>query len=169
MERAGLYPGTFDPITNGHIDIVNRAVKLVDRLVIGVAVNIDKTPLFSVDERVNMVEHEIGTLTGKGLATISVKPFEGLLVKFAEEVGAQTIIRGLRAVSDFEYVFQMIGMNSRLNPNIETVFLMAEARQQAIAARLVKEIARMGGDVSSFTTPYVVDKLRAKFATSNTN
>ncbi len=164
MERVGLYPGTFDPITNGHIDIVKRAVKLVDSLVIGVAVNKDKVPLFSLEERVDMVQHELSPLSGKGQAKISVKPFEGLLVKFAEDVGAQIVIRGLRAVSDFEYEFQMVGMNSRLNPNIETVFLMAEARQQAIAARLVKEIARMGGDVSSFTTSYVVDKLHKKFA-----
>lgn len=167
MERVGLYPGTFDPITNGHIDIVKRAVKLVDSLVIGVAVNKDKGPLFSLEERVEMVQLELSPLSGKGQAKIIVKPFEGLLVKFAENVGAQIVIRGLRAVSDFEYEFQMVGMNSRLNPNIETVFLMAEARQQAIAARLVKEIARMGGDVSSFTTPYVVDKLHKKFAASS--
>jgi pantetheine-phosphate adenylyltransferase len=116
-----------------------------------------------------MVQHELGPLAVKGQTTISVKPFDGLLVKFAEDVGAQIVIRGLRAVSDFEYEFQMVGMNSRLNANIETVFLMAEARQQAIAARLVKEIARMGGDVTSFTTPYVVDKLRDKFAEIGSN
>ncbi len=164
MARVGLYPGSFDPITNGHIDIVKRALKLVDHLIVGVAVNEEKSPLFSIDERVDMVQHELCQLSGKGLADISVQSFGGLLVRFAEEVGAQTIIRGLRGVSDFEYELQMVWMNSRLNPDIETLFLMAEGGQQAIAAKLVKEIARMGGDVSHFTTPYVVDRLRQKFA-----
>ena len=162
MERVGLYPGTFDPLTNGHLDIIRRAVKLVDRLVIGVAVNLDKGPLFSLDERVAIVEHECKLLTSPGRASITVQPFEGLLMHFAEKVGAQIIVRGLRAVSDFEFEFQMVGMNARLNAEIETVFLMAEARHQSIASRLVKEIARLGGDITSFTTPYVVDKLKAK-------
>jgi len=164
MARIGLYPGSFDPITNGHIDIVKRAAKLVDRLIVGVAVNEGKSPLFSIDERVDMVQHELRQLSVKGLARISVQSFGGLLVQFAEDIGAQTIIRGLRGASDFEYELQMVWMNSRLNPDIETLFLMAEGRQQATAAKLVKEIAHMGGDVSHFTTPYVVDKLRQKFA-----
>ena len=163
MKRIGLYPGTFDPLTNGHVDIIQRAVKLVDELVIGVAINQDKGPLFSLDERVEMVKHESKNLRGPGLANISVRPFDSLLMHFAEEVGAQIIIRGLRAVSDFEFEFQMVGMNARLNDHIETVFLMAEARHQSIASKLVKEIARLGGDITSFTPPFVAGKLLAKF------
>jgi pantetheine-phosphate adenylyltransferase len=159
--RTGLYPGTFDPITNGHLDIIGRAVKLVDRLVIGVAINRDKGPLFTLEERVAMVEAE--TAVFAAMAQIEVLPFESLLMDFAEEVGAQTIIRGLRAVSDFEYEFQMVAMNQQLNPDIETVFLMADPRHQAVASRLVKEIARLGGDVSKFTTPAVQGALHAKF------
>jgi len=162
-KRVGLYPGTFDPITNGHIDIIRRAVKLVDELVIGVAVNRDKGPLFTLEERVEMVERETKPLTGEGRAKILVKPFEGLLMSYAEEVGASVIVRGLRAVSDFEYEFQMVGMNQRLNPDIETVFLMAEAKHQAIASRLVKEIARLGGDVAPFVSPDVKRQLAQKF------
>lgn len=161
--RVGLYPGTFDPITNGHIDIIRRAVKLVDELVIGVAINNDKGPLFSLDERVAMVERETASLTGGGNAKIQVKPFEGLLMHYAEEVGASVILRGLRAVSDFEYEFQMVGMNQRLNPDIETVFLMAEAKHQAIASRLVKEIARLGGNVGPFVSAEVKKELIEKF------
>jgi pantetheine-phosphate adenylyltransferase len=164
MKRVGLYPGTFDPITNGHMDIIQRAVKLVDRLVIGIAMNRDKGPLFPVEERVEMVEHEVKQFTGPGRAEILVKPFDTLLMHFAEECGAQIIIRGLRAVSDFEYEFQMVGMNQRLNPNIETVFLMAEARHQAIASRLVKEIARLDGNITAFTSPYVAAKLKERLA-----
>jgi len=163
MKRIGLYPGTFDPLTNGHVDIIQRAVKLVDHLVIGVAVNKDKGPLFSLDERVEMVKHESENLKGPGLAKISVQPFDSLLMHFAEEVEAQIIIRGLRAVSDFEFEFQMVGMNARLNTHVETVFLMAEARHQSIASKLVKEIARLGGDITNFTTPFVADKLLDKF------
>ncbi len=163
-KRAGLYPGTFDPITNGHIDIIRRAIKLVDELVIGIAINNDKGPLFSLDERVAMVKRETAPLTGEGRAKISVRPFEGLLMHYAEEVGASVIIRGLRAVSDFEYEFQMVGMNQRLNPDIETVFLMAEATHQAIASRLVKEIARLGGDVGSFVSADVKKQLTDKFS-----
>jgi len=166
MKRIGLYPGTFDPLTNGHIDIIQRAVKLVDELVIGVAVNADKGPLFALDERVDMVQHECKPLGGDSRASISVQPFDSLLMHFAEEVGAQIIVRGLRAVSDFEFEFQMVGMNARLNDRIETVFLMAEARHQSIASRLVKEIARLGGDITSFTTPYVARKLENKFASA---
>ncbi len=166
MERVGLYPGTFDPITKGHLDIIRRALKLVDHLVIGVAINEDKGPLFNLEERVDMVHRETkGFLEGTS-ARISVEPFDILLMHFCEKVGAQIIIRGLRAVSDFEYEFQMVGMNAKLNPNVETVFLMAEASHQAIASKLVKEIARLDGDISAFTTPYVreqlVTKLKAK-------
>jgi pantetheine-phosphate adenylyltransferase len=162
MIRTGLYPGTFDPITNGHLDVVQRAVKLVDRLVIGVAINRDKGPLFSLEERVEMVRAETQRFSGS--TEIVVKPFETLLMQFAEEVGATVIIRGLRAVADFEYEFQMWAVNQQLNRDIETVFLMADPRHQAIAARLVKEIARLGGDISSFVTPGVTAKLKAKIA-----
>ena len=167
MERVGLYPGTFDPITAGHLDIIRRALKLVDHLVIGVAINEDKGPLFSLDERVNMVHHETKKFLEGTNARISVEPFDILLMHFVEKVGAQIIIRGLRAVSDFEYEFQMVGMNAKLNPNIETVFLMAEASHQAIASKLVKEIARLGGDISSFTTPYVRDRVLKKMEAKN--
>jgi pantetheine-phosphate adenylyltransferase len=158
-KRTGLYPGTFDPITNGHLDIIERAVKLVDHLVIGVAINEAKGPLFTLDERVEMVRHETLRIAKKAGVTISVEPFDILLMHFAEKVGAQTIIRGLRAVSDFEYEFQMVGMNMQLNREIETVFLMAGAEHQAIASRLVKEIAALGGDISHFTSPYVMKKV----------
>lgn len=162
-KRIGLYPGTFDPITNGHLDIIKRAVKLVDHLVIGVAINEAKGPLFPLDERVEMVEHEAGPLAKAAGVTVSVKPFDVLLMHFAEQVGASMIIRGLRAVSDFEYEFQMVGMNMHLNPDIETVFLMADAQHQAIASRLVKEICSLGGDISHFTSPYITQRLVARF------
>lgn len=158
-KRTGLYPGTFDPITNGHLDIIERAAKLVDHLVIGVAINEAKGPLFTLEERVEMVRHETARIARKAGVTISVEPFDVLLMHFAEKVGAQTIIRGLRAVSDFEYEFQMVGMNMQLNRDIETVFLMAGAEHQAIASRLVKEIASLGGDISHFTSPYVMKKV----------
>jgi pantetheine-phosphate adenylyltransferase len=156
--RIGLYPGTFDPVTLGHLDIIERAVKLVDHLVIGVADNPAKTPLFTLNERKLMLESE-ATPLAKGRATIEVKAFNMLLVRFAESLGASVIIRGLRAVSDFEYEFQMVAMNQRLNTEIETVFLMADPRHQAIASRLVKEIALLGGDVSPFTTPNIAKAL----------
>ena len=157
-KRVGLYPGTFDPVTLGHLDIIKRAVKLVDHLVIGVATNASKEPLFSLKERKAMLEREAAPLAA-GRATIEVRAFDMLLVNFAEKVGASVIIRGLRAVSDFEYEFQMVAMNQRLNTEIETVFLMADPRHQAIASRLVKEIALLGGDVSPFTTPRVAEAL----------
>jgi len=162
--RVGLYPGTFDPMTNGHLDIIRRASKLVDRLVIGVAINQDKKPLFSLEERTEMLEAECAKLTEVG--EIVVRPFDTLLVSFAAEVGAGVIVRGLRAVSDFEYEFQMVGMNQKLNPGIETVFLMADPTCQAIASRLVKEIARLEGDVSHFVPPAVEGRLKAKFGVS---
>jgi len=159
--RIGLYPGTFDPITNGHLDIIGRAVKLVDKLVVGVAINRDKGPLFSLEERVEMVMREAAPLQHR--CEIVAKPFESLLMTFAEEVEASIIVRGLRAVADFEYEFQMTAMNQQLNRNIETVFLMADPRHQAVASRLVKEIARLGGDVGAFVSPAVVEALKAKF------
>ena len=158
--RIGLYPGTFDPMTNGHVDVIARAVKIVDRLVIGVAVNAEKNPLFSVDERVAMTVAACRTLENG--AEIVVQPFDDLLIRFAESVGAGLIVRGLRAVSDFEYEFQMTGMNQSLNPDIETVFFMADPRHQAIASRLVKEIARLGGDVSPFVPADVERRLKEK-------
>jgi pantetheine-phosphate adenylyltransferase len=149
--RIGLYPGTFDPITNGHMDIIGRAVKLVDRLVIGVARNDDKGPLFTTDQRVEMVRDEVAAFGDK----VEVRAFSSLLMHFAEELDATVIVRGLRAVADFEYEFQMTAMNQRLNADIETVFLMADPRHQAIASRLVKEIARLDGDIGSFVSPAV--------------
>ena len=160
--RTGLYAGTFDPITNGHIDLVSRAVKLVDRLVIGVAVNRDKGPLFSLEERVEMIREEVSALSNG--SEIVVRPFENLLMHFAREVGATVIIRGLRAATDFEYEFLMTGMNQKLDREIETVFLMADPSLQAIASRWVKEIARLGGEVSAFVPPRVAARLKAKFA-----
>lgn len=163
MMRIGLYPGTFDPITVGHIDIIKRACVLVDRLVIGVAINRDKGPLFTLEERVEMIERNVRRMDVSG-TEIVVVPFENLLIDLAEELGAQVIIRGLRAVSDFEYEFQLVGMNRAMNDKIETVFLMAEAKHQAVASRLVKEIARLGGDISPFVTKGVADALAQKFA-----
>ncbi len=161
MKRVGLYPGTFDPMTNGHLDIIGRAVKLVDKLVIGVAINGDKGPLFTLEERCAMVLEETKPFTTH--AEIIVMPFEGLLMHFAQEVGAQMIVRGLRAVADFEYEFQMTAMNQQLNRDIETVFLMADPRHQAVASRLVKEIAKLGGDIRSFVSPTMAKILLAKY------
>ena len=162
MTRVGLYPGTFDPLTNGHLDIIGRAVKLVDRLVIGVAISRDKGPMFPVEERCEMLTEELRACTDR--AEIVVRPFDSLLMHFAEEVGANVIVRGLRAVADFEYEFQMTAMNQALNREIETVFLMADPRHQAIASRLVKEIARLDGDVSKFIPASVERRLKAKLA-----
>ena len=153
--RIGLYPGTFDPITLGHTDIIQRAMALVDRLVIGVAINRDKGPLFDLEERVEMVRAECDQITAVTGGEILVHPFENLLIDCARDVGATVIVRGLRAVADFEYEFQMVGMNRALDASIETVFMMADARRQAIASKLVKEIARLGGDVTKFVPPAV--------------
>jgi pantetheine-phosphate adenylyltransferase len=160
MTRVGLYPGTFDPITNGHTDIIGRAVKLVDRLVVGVAISTGKGPMFTLDERVAIVEEAVAPLRNR--AEIVVQPYEGLLMHFARQVGASVIVRGLRAVADFEYEFQMTAMNQQLDPEIETVFLMADPRHQAIASRLVKEIAVLGGEVGRFVSPAVQARLMAK-------
>lgn len=162
--RIGLYPGTFDPITLGHMDIIRRAAALVDRLVIGVAINRDKGPLFTLEERVAMIETECAELSKETGTEIIPHPFENLLIDCARDVGAQIIIRGLRAVADFEYEFQMVGMNRALDTTVETVFLMAEAKHQAIASKLVKEIARLDGDVSKFVTPTVNEALKMRFA-----
>lgn len=149
-KRTGIYPGTFDPITNGHIDIFKRGLRLVDRLVVGVATNPSKDPMFSLEERVAMVDREARHLAEEAGVEFEVVQFDELLMSFAERVGADIIIRGLRAVADFEYEFQMTGMNYQINPNIETVFLMADPRYQTIASRLVKEVARYGGNIASF-------------------
>lgn len=162
--RIGLYPGTFDPITLGHIDIIQRAMALVDRLVIGIAINRDKKPLFDLSERVSMVQHECDQIVKETGGEIIVHPFENLLIDCARDVGATVIVRGLRAVADFEYEFQMVGMNRALDASIETVFMMADARRQAIASKLVKEIARLGGDVSKFVTPAIRQALDDRLA-----
>jgi pantetheine-phosphate adenylyltransferase len=159
--RTALYPGTFDPMTLGHLDILKRASKLCDKLIVAVAINRAKNPLFSMSERVEMVENVVAPFRER--IDVEVLPFEGLLIHFVESVGANMIVRGLRAVSDFEYEFQMAGMNDKLNPDIETVFLMADPQFQTIASRLVKEIARMGGDVSQFVTPEVAKRLKGKY------
>lgn len=159
QRRVGLYPGTFDPITLGHLDIIRRASGLVDHMAIGVAINRDKGPLFTLEERIEMVEAELGGLNGLNGMTFEIIPFENLLVQLAEQAGANIIIRGLRAVSDFDYEFQMVGMNRRMNPNVETVFLMASERHQFIASRLVKEIARLDGRIEEFVSPTVAARV----------
>lgn len=161
--RIGLYPGTFDPITLGHVDIIRRACSLVNRLVIGVAINGDKGPMFTLEERVAMIEAECAEISASTGTEIVAHPFENLLIDCASEVGASMIIRGLRAVSDFEYEYQMVGMNRALNDEIETVFLMADAEYQAIASRLVKEIARLKGDIRPFVPEAVAAAVALKF------
>ena len=153
-ERIGVYPGTFDPITLGHADIIRRGAKLVDRLIIGVTTNPSKNPMFSPEERMEMVRREVASL---GLGNVEVVGFNALLMKFARKQGASVIVRGLRAVADFEYEYQMAGMNQQLDPGIETVFLMADVSLQPIASKLVKEIALFGGDIAAFVSPPVRD------------
>tara|TARA_B100000929_G_scaffold13938_2_gene11392 strand:- start:54 stop:533 length:480 start_codon:yes stop_codon:yes gene_type:complete len=158
MEKIGIYPGSFDPIHKGHIDIINRATKLVDKLFIAVADSPHKNPLFNLEERKEMIDKEFSKETG-----IEVIAFNNLLVDLADSLNAQILIRGLRAVSDFEYEFQMLGMNRKLNSNIETVFLMADAQRQSISSNFIKDIARLGGDISNFTNEFVSNKLKEKF------
>lgn len=166
-QRIGVYPGTFDPITVGHMDIIGRATRVVDHLIVGVANNAGKGPLFSPQDREAMVWDEIAAMDTNHGATIEVRLFSNLLMQFCEEAGAAVIIRGLRAVSDFEYEFQMAAMNARLNSKIETVFLMASERQQFISSRFVKEIGVLGGDISSFVSPRVAERLSRRFAEMN--
>ena len=158
MEKIGIYPGSFDPIHKGHIDIINRATKLVDKLFIAVADSPHKNPLFNLEERKEMIDKEFSKETG-----IEVIAFNNLLVDLADSLNAQILIRGLRAVSDFEYEFQMLGMNRKLNSNIETVFLMADAQRQSISSNFIKDIARLGGDISNFTNEFVTNKLKEKY------
>jgi pantetheine-phosphate adenylyltransferase len=163
--RIAIYPGTFDPITNGHMDMIRRATRVADHLIVAVARNAGKNPLLAVDERLELVRAEIADLDRPAEGRrVEARPFDNLLMHFAQAVGAGIIVRGLRAVSDFEYEFQMAGMNARLDPNVETVFLMASESHQFISSRFVKEIGRLGGDISSFVSPRVAERLTARFA-----
>ncbi|MDG2321799.1 MAG: pantetheine-phosphate adenylyltransferase [Rhodospirillaceae bacterium] len=160
----GVYPGTFDPITNGHLDIISRATKVVDKLIVGVAVNIGKEPLFTIDQRVRMCRDQIDALdSGVVNVPVDVVPFDKLLMDFVDDIDGRVIIRGLRAVSDFEYEFQMAGMNARLNESVETLFLMASESNQFISSRFVKEIARFGGDVAHFVPQHVAKQIEAAY------
>jgi len=161
-QRVGLYPGTFDPITNGHLDIIARASRMFDRLVVGVAENAGKGPLFPLQERVALVQAELQAVTDRTGVAVEVRPFNSLLIQFAHAVDANVIVRGLRAVSDFDYEFQMAGMNYRLDPNIETVFLMASEHHQFISSRFVKDIAQLGGDISSFVPALTMQRTLAR-------
>ena len=163
VERVALYPGTFDPITNGHLDIITRASRMVDRLIVAVAVNVGKGPLFTLEERVAMVRGELDSLPISSETVLEVMPFENLLVHFARDNKASIIVRGLRAVSDFDYEFQMAGMNDRIAPDIETIFLMASEGCLYISSRFVKEIGRLGGDISPFVSARVLAELRQRF------
>lgn len=163
--RIGVYPGTFDPITLGHADIIRRGAKLVDKLIIGVTTNMSKNPMFTPEERMAMVEREVAAL---GIENVEVVGFNALLMKFAQKQGASVIVRGLRAVADFEYEYQMAGMNQQLNSSIETVFLMADVSLQPIASKLVKEIALFGGEINRFVSPAVRDDVLARIAKTGT-
>ena len=163
-ERTGVYPGTFDPITSGHMEIIRRSLRLVDRLVIGPATSAGKGPLFSLEERVEIINEDIADFPEIDRSRVTIVPFDGLLIHFAKKVNASLIIRGLRAVSDFEYETQMANMNARMEPNIETIFLMASDRHQFIASSLVKDIARLGGDTSQFVSKRVFQRLKTKFS-----
>jgi pantetheine-phosphate adenylyltransferase len=163
--KTGLYPGTFDPVTNGHLDVIGRAARLLDRLVVGVAMNAGKGPLFPLEERAELVRAETAAVAARTGCAIDVMPFDGLLIAFAKQVGARMIVRGLRAVSDFDYEFQMAGMNHRLAPDVETVFLMASETNQFISSRFVKEIATLGGDVSSFVPALTLERTLARVRT----
>ena len=165
-DRTGVYPGTFDPVTNGHMDIISRAARVVDALIVGVAINAGKGPLFSLDERVEMVAEEIKLAANTKNCRLEVRSFEGLLTNFAASCGASLIIRGLRAVTDFEYEFQMTGMNTKLNSEIETVFLMASEGEQFISSRLVKEIGSLGGDIGHFVSLRVRERMLLRFGNS---
>jgi len=165
-DRTGVYPGTFDPVTNGHMDIISRAARVVDALIVGVAINAGKGPLFSLDERVEMVAEEIKLAANTKNCRVEVRSFEGLLTNFASSCGASLIIRGLRAVTDFEYEFQMTGMNTKLNSEIETVFLMASEGEQFISSRLVKEIGSLGGDIGHFVSLRVRERMLLRFGNS---
>src|ERR1700749_3706764 len=160
--RVGLYPGTFDPVTNGHLDVIARAARLLDKLVVGVAINTGKGPLFTLDERVELVEAEIARIATQNGMVIEVLPFDTLLIDFARKVGAQMIVRGLRAVSDFDYEFQMAGMNYRLDSEIGTVVFMASEHHQFISSRFVKDIATFGGDISSFVPQLTFERTMAR-------
>ena len=161
---VGVYAGTFDPVTNGHMDVIKRAMRVVDHLVVGVAINAGKGPMFSLDERVGMLEEDVVDLVRGLESTVEIKSFRGLLVDFAVSCGASVLVRGLRAVSDFEYEFQLTGMNAHLNPDIETVFLMASSDNLFIASRLVKEIGALGGDITPFVSERVRGRLMQKYA-----
>ena len=161
--RIGVYPGTFDPVTNGHLDIIGRAIKVVDKLIVGVAVNAGKGPLFTLKERVEMCRREVALLKLVEPVPIGIVPFDTLLMDFVTGMNGTMIIRGLRAVSDFEYEFQMAGMNARLNSRVETMFLMASERNQFISSRFVKEIARLGGDISTFVPSGVNRRVRQRY------
>jgi len=165
--RAGVYPGTFDPVTNGHLDIIGRAARILDRLVVGVAMNAGKGPMFPLEERVELVRAEVAPIAARTGIVIEVLPFEGLLVQFAREVGAQVIVRGLRAVTDFDYEFQMAGMNRRLDPEIELLFLMASEGNHFISSRFVREIAGLGGDISSFVPRLTLERTLARVRQRN--
>ena len=162
VRHVGIYPGTFDPINNGHVDIIGRAARVLDKLVVGVAENAGKGPLFPLEERVELVRAETDAIAARTGTEIEVRPFTGLLVDFAHAEAAGIIVRGLRAVTDFDYEFQMAGMNYRLDAEIETVFLMATERHQFIGSRFVKEIARLGGDVSSFVPALTLQRTLAR-------